>query len=859
MKFWKRNREIAEEIATHLRMAEQDGVPRREFGNELLIRETTRDAWGWTGLEALVRDLRLALRQMRRAPSFAAVAILTLALGSGATSLMFTVVHSVLLKPLPFRDPDRLIQVSARQESSHYNVQFLAYADFLDCRREVRSLDLAGWVYNNATLSEPGEAEYEDQFEITNDLFSLLGVRLFRGREFLPDEDRPGGTRVAILGYSLWQRHFGANPEAVGSSLVLDGKRYTIVGIAPPGLELAGEGDVYTPLGQDTAPYLRGRQPGPVRALGRLRPGASLAQTQAEFALIGRDLADQYPDTNKDRVLHAELLRPQVGDVQSTLWLLLGAVSLVLLIACVNVASLMLVRAVSREREMAMRVALGAARFRLIRQWLTESAVLSLAGGALGVALAALGLQPFLRFWPGYLPRAHEVHLDWRVLGFAVAVSLAAGFLSGLAPAPRIPARGIEQAIRSNARNIADTRLRLHAGFVISQVALAMVLLTSAGLLGRTLLRLSRLNPGVDAKNVLTSRIALSPSVLPYPAKIRATWADVLDHARHIPGVEAVAAVDTVPLREGHNENGYWPSAAVPPENRQPIAISTCVTPEYFKVMRIPLLAGRFFTENDRLGSRPVIVIDEVLAQNAFHGQNPVGRQLWIPDMGDGPQLIVGVVGHVRYWGLAGDDQAKIRAQFYYPFAQIPDAWTRRWSSLMSIAVRTTVPPLTVLQPLRHELRGSANDQVLYEVRTLQQLSASSVGRQRFLLLLFGAFAAFSLLLTCIGIYGTLAYLTGRRVPEIGVRMALGANTGEVLWMVLRQSVAMISTGAGVGVLASIAAGRLLQRYVEGVRPAEAPTLTLMISILVIAALAASFIPARRASQVDPMEALRHD
>jgi len=834
-------------------------LARLALGGPEQVKEQCRDARGTRWLEDLWRDLRYALRTLRQRPGFAAVALLTLALGTGATTVMFTVVNGVLLKPLPYPHPDRLVEVSGHLDNSHWAFQYLAYPDVLDLQRSTHTLDLAGWVYNSGTLSEPGEAEYEQQFEISHNLFSVLGVRMFRGRTFLPEEDRPGGTPVALLGYSLWQRHFGGNASAVGATLVLDGKRYTIVGIAPPGLQLDGEADVYTPLGQDPAPYLRNRNAHPVRGLARLLPGATLAQARTEVAAIGRGLAERYPDSNKGRSLRAQLLRPDVADVRSTLWLLLGAVSLVLLIACANVASLMLARAVSRARELAMRAALGAGRFRLVRQCLTESAVLGLGGGALGIALAAFGLRPFLALWPGDLPRSSEVHLDWRVLAFALAVSLASGLLFGIAPAMRIPIRGLEQTLRAGTRGVAGSARRLHGGFVTAEIALAVVLLVSAGMLGRTMLRLSALDPGVNIHNVLISRMAISPAALPHPAQIRATWDDVLERARRVPGVAAATMVDTVPLREGNNQNSYWTSAAMPAENLRPVALSTCVTPEYLKVMGIPLRRGRFFTDQDRLGSRRVIVIDDVLAQSAFGGRDAVGRQLWVPDMGSEPLLIVGVVGHVRYWGLAGDDQSKIRAQFYYPFAQVLDGWLPRWSHLMSIAVRTTVPPLTIVQPLRQELRGVANDQVLYEIRTMEQLARASLARQRFLLLLFGIFAGLALVLACIGIYGVLAYLTAQRVPEIGVRMALGATAGNVVRLVIRQSLRMILAGVAAGVCGALIAGRILERLVEGMRPAEAGTFALMGAVLVAAALVASYLPARRASRVDPVRALRQE
>jgi predicted permease len=832
------------------------------LGGPEQVKEQCRDARGTRWLEDLWHDFRYALRTLRKAPAFAAVALITLALGIGATTVMFTVINGVLLKPPPYPAPDRLVAVHGQTQTWNtalYGEQNLAHFDFLDCQRQSRSMDLAGWLYNAGTMSEPGEAEYVLEFEASSNLFAVLGVPLYRGRTFLPGEDRPGGAPVAILGYSLWQRRFAASPAAIGTAVVLDGKRYTVVGIAPAGFRLGGdEADAYTPLGQNTAAFMQNRGPHPVAAIARLRPGATLGQAQSELAAIGHQLAAQYTDTNRDRSFVAEPLRPDVGDAPSTLWLLLGAVGMVLLIACANIASLLLARAVSRERELAMRVALGAGRARLVRQCLTESAVLGLAGGWLGLLLAAIGLRPFLAFWPGSLPRAEEVGLDWHVLLFAVGVSLLSGALFGLAPALRIPTRQIEQTLRAGARSVVGSSRRLHSVFVIAEVAMAVVLLVSAGMLGRTLVRLSSLDPGVNIRNVLTARMALAPGTLEDPAKIRAAWRDVLDGARRVPGVQAAAMVDTVPMRQGNNQIGYWTAPAPPPENQQPIVLATSVTPDYLKVMGIPLLQGRFFSDTDRQGSQSVAVIDDVMARQAFGGAPPIGKRLWI-GMATDPLTVVGVVGHVRHWGLAGDDQAKVRAQLYYPFAQVPDGLLRRWSELMSIAVRTGVAPLNIVEPLRREVRGTGNDQVLYEVRTMEQLAGDSLARQRFLLLLFSIFAGLALLLACIGIYGVLAYLTGQRVPEMGMRMALGASASDVLWLVLRQSLGMIFVGVGLGAAAALAAGRVLERLVEGMRPVDPLTFAIMIPVLTGAALLASFLPARRASRIEPMRALRQE
>ncbi len=854
---------------------------RLALGGQEQVKEECRDARGTRWLEDLAQDFLYALRTLRQRPGFAAVALLTLALGIGATTVMFTVINGVLLKPLHYADPDRLVTLNEQTKGiSDYrwgDLWAYSYPSYLDCKHQSRSLDMGAWRYNGGTVSAPGEAEHVDGAEISSELFPVLGITIPRGRAFLPEDDRPGAAPVAIISYGLWQRHYGGSPAAIGRPLVFEGKSYTVVGIVPPGIRLGWDLDVFTPIGQNTQTYMQRRDAHPgLDVWARLRPGATLEQMQTELAVIGRRLAAQYPKSNAGRGFLARPLRQElvvelVGNDRGTLWLLLGAVSLVLLIACVNVASLMLARAVSRERELAMRVALGASRGRLVRQCLTESATLGLAGGALGVWLAAMGIRPFVAFWPGSLPRAEEVHVDWHVLAFALAVSLLSGLLFGLAPALRAPTRDLEQILRAGARTVAASSRRLHSSFVVTEIALAVVLLVAAGILGRTLWRLSSLNPGLDVRNLLVTRAALAPSILANPARIPATWQEILDGMRRVPGVQAATVVDTVPMREGNNQVGYWTSAALPEKHQMPLALSSSVTPDYLKVMGIPLREGRFFDEHDRMGGKLVIVIDEVMALHAFGKEDPIGKRLWIPDMpcvgpkGEtsydctDPYEVVGVVGHVRYWGLAGDDQAHVRDQFYYPFAQVSEPFLPRWSELMSIVVRSKIPPLNLLEQLRREARGATGDQVLYEVYTMQQLASRSLGEQRFLLLLFGVFAGLALLLASIGIYGVLAYVTSRRVPEIGVRMAFGASRRDVIWLVLRQSLAMILVGVGLGVIAALVAARLLEHLVTGVRSIDPLTFALMICVLVAAALAASYLPARRASRVDPMRALREE
>ena len=807
----------------------------------------------------LWQDLRYAARTMRKQPAFTLAAVLTLALGSGATTVIFTAIHGVLFKPLPFADPHELLQV---EEHTKAIVDYrwgdrwaFSYPNFLDCQREVRSLQLAALRYGGGTVSGSGDPEHVDGLQVSAGLLPLLGVAPALGRTFSPEDDRPGGAPVAIISHSLWQRRFGGAPSAVGATVTFDAKPYTIVGIAPATFNLRSA-DILTPLGQNSLPFMRNRAAHPgINVWARPRPGVTSAQAQAELDVLGRNLAAQYPESNAGRGFIAEPLRPNVGGVRSTLWLLLGAVSVVLLIACVNVASLLLARAVSRDREVALRVALGAGTGRLARQYLTESAVLGLAGGALGIALAAVGVRPFVLVWPGGLPRADGVHLDWNVLAFAIGLSLACGFLFGLAPVLRTTARRFEQAFRAGPRSVTGAR-SLHSALVIAEIALAMVLLVSAAMLGRTLLRLVSVDPGVNVRNVLSSRMAVSPALLDDPARLRASWQEVIDRGRRVPGVRAIATVDTVPMREGNNQLGYWTSLPEPPRMDKPLALANSVTPDYLDVMGIPLRRGRFFDDGDRLGRERVVVIDEVMARRAFGGQDPIGKRIWT-DLVPEPLVVVGVVGHVRYWGLAADDQAVVRDQFYYPFSQVPDTYMRRWSELMSIVVRTDVEPLSLVETLRHELRGPGSDQVLYETRTLEQLADATLGEHRFLVVLFVAFAALALMLACIGIYGVLAYLTSQRVPEFGVRIALGATAGDVARLVLGQSGRMLAVGGILGTGASYATARLLQRSVEGMSGIDLSTFVAMTAVLVIAVFLSSFVPARRATRVDPLVALR--
>jgi predicted permease len=827
------------------------------LGGPEQVKEQCRDERGARWLEEAVHDARYALRAFRQYPGFAAIALLTLALGTGATTVMFTILSSVLLKPLAYSEPDRLVALRMSRESFGSSWGF-SYPDFLDVRQETHALGrVAAWTYGGGTLSSPGNPEYVEGRQISSELFSTLGISPLEGRGFLPDEDRPGGPAVVVISDALWRRRFGGSRAAIGAPLTYEGNSYRIVGVAPSNLRLDGVADVFVPLGQVNEVRMQNRAARFIHVLARIHPDAAVMGVANELSTISARLAERYPATNKGFGMSARPLQQElVAGVQSTLWLLLGAVSLLLLIACVNVASLLLARAISRERELAMRVALGAGRGRLIRQCLTESMVLGVCGGVFGVLLAALGTRPFLSLWPGSLPRSEDIQMDWRVLLFALSVSLMSGFLFGVAPALRAPRHSLDRELRAGGRTIRGNSRRLHGVFVVSEIALAMVLLMSAGVLGRLVLRVSSLNPGFDVEHVLTARVALSPGAIAHPATLRATWQDFLERASRVPGVQAVSLSDIVPMRVGQNVLGYSTTAEPQATSQLPVALATVATPGYVRVMGIPLLKGRFIDDHDRLDSTPIVVIDEQLAREAFGGAEPVGKRLWIPALG-APVEIVGVVGHVRHWGLADDDQSLIRHQLYYPFAQVPDKLMRLFSSFMSVEVRTAIPPLNVASTLQQAIRGAAADQTLYEIRTAEQLVNFSLARHRFLLLLFSIFAGLALVLACIGLYGVIAYLTRQRVPEIGVRMAAGARAGQILRLVLQQSLLMAVGGISTGAAATFATGRVLERLVPGSRAPDLWTWIVISAVLLAAAFMATLVPAWRASRIDPVNALR--
>ena len=841
---------------------EAQRLARVALGGPAQVTEAVRSVHRFRWLEDARQDIRYTLRMIRHRPGFAAAVIATLALGIGATTTIFTVANGVLLRPLPFANPDELVTVSEQTDwsTAYGNVWSVAFPNLLDCQRQATSLTLGAFRFRGGTLTGSGDPEFANGYETTASLWRVIRASMEQGRAFLDDEDVLGGAPAIIISHDLWQRRFGGRASAIGERLTFEGTPYSIVGVTPPGFQLSQPADVYLPLGQNPDPALhaRDRRAG-LRVWARLAPGTSMNRAQTELTTIGTSLAASYPQSNRGRTFVIEPLRPSVGTVASTLWLLLGAVGVVLVLICVNVASLLLARARSRRTELAVRAMLGAGRARLIRQCLAESTVLALLGGGLGVLVAAATVQPFVNAWPGGLPRAEQVFLDWRVLSFALGISCLTGILVGLAPAFAAPRNAFDGAMRAGGRSIKGDSRKGQAAFVATELALAVVLIACASILGRTLVRVSHLDPGVDIHNVLIARAALSPAVLSDPAATRVAWDDVLARTRAYPGVVDAAIVDTVPMRSGNNQLTYSATATLPDPSLRPLALATSVSPGFDRVMGLHVVSGRFLDDRDRKGTEAVVVIDDVLARAAFGTANAAGKHLWIPDLGDGPITVAGVVGHVRHWGLADDDSATVRAQFYYPFAQLDDRLVRRWSQLMSLAVRTASAPGAFVEPLRHALRGPANDQVLYVPQTLDALADSSIARERFLLVLFGVFAGVALLLACLGVYGVLAFLTNRRVPEIAVRLALGATPRQVIALVIGDSMRMLAIGVTAGAIVAIGAARLLTSLIVSVQGIDPAAMVAAVIVLILTALIATYLPARRAGRIDASTALRSE
>jgi putative ABC transport system permease protein len=794
-------------------------------------------------METLLQDLRYGVRALRKNPGFSTVAVLTLALGIGASTAMFTLVNSVLLRPLQYREPERLVMLWERNPRGRERNQ-VSPANFFAWRREAKSFgDLAASFDQPLNLSGAGVAEEVLARLTTANYFSVLGAGARHGRTYLPGED---AENTAVISHDLWRRRFGGDPAAVGRTIQVNGQALTVVGVMPADFRsVGGRPDLWVPVQwseEGTGRFLS--------VVGRLRPGATFEQARTEMVAIGRRRAQAYPEINRDWGVNPVPLHEQVtGDVKPALLVLLGAVGILLLIACANVANLLLGRAAARNKEIAVRLSLGATRARVIRQTLTESLVLAGVAGALGLLLAVWGTETLVRVLPPdlALPRLDEVRVDGRVLGFALAVSLLTGVLFGIAPALLGSAVNLAETLREAMRGTTGGRSRLRGALVVAEVALAVVLLVGAGLLGRSLQRLLEVDPGVRTGHVLTMRMILAGPRYQDDAALRGFMGALLPRLQALPGARSAGGEMYLPLTGDKIGHGFFRDDRPLPRPGEELPMDLrVVAGDYFSTLGIPLLRGRAFDARDHERAPTVFVVNQALAREYFPGENPVGKRISY-EWGDTISgEIVGVVGNVREMGPKEEPAPAV----YRPYAQWP-------SQRMTVVLRTDGDPRALAAAAGRVVREIDPDQPVAQVRTMEQVLGETVARPRLNLYLLGGFAGVALLLAAIGLYGIVSYSVTQRRHEIGVRVALGAKDGDVLRLIVRQGMGLTALGLLVGLAAALAATRVMRSLLFGVAATDPLTLAGVAAFLAAVALLASWLPARRATRVDPMVALR--
>jgi predicted permease len=877
------DRDLTDELQFHLDMKMQEGLDestaRRQVGNLTWLKESCRELWTLGPIEIWWQDLRYALRMLAKSPGFTSIAVLTLALGIGANTAIFSVVNGVLISPLPFRNASRI--VALYQDLPDFPTGSVSYPNFLDWQRDNRSFDsMAAFRWANGAITGAGQPENVGARCVSATFFPILGVSPILGRNFTADEDRRGADPSVLISEGLWQRKFGSDPNIVGKRLVVGGAGRTIVGVIPASFRLKiwnfRTADLYVPIGEehDDRFFKRDAYWGS-GAIGLLKPGVTLDQARADLVRVNAGLAATYPDVDAKLKSTVLTLKDEiVGEMRPVLLVLLGAIGFVLLIACVNVANLLLARSTSRQREFAIRVALGAGQARITMQLLTESTVLAVLGGGLGLMIAKWGTVAAIAAAPRALPRAEEIGMDGRVLGFTFVVSILAGILFGLAPALKSASPNIGESLKAGGRSLSGYRSRTQATFVIVEMAMAFVLLIGAGLMIRTLLQLWRVDPGFDPHHVVTFDIHPAPSLAEQsPDGIRAFLRQLRSSMRNVAGTEYLSIERGATLMESDNENAFWVEGQTPPARQAdlPLTLQYVVEPEYLQVMRIPLLRGRFITDADNEHSTRVVVIDSELAQKYFAGRDPIGKHVNILDDDTNaahrsflPLLVVGIVGHVNQFGLADDAKSSLHAQIYLPLMQTPDVWMK--TMVLGMTVFARYQPLNAelnaesyFQTLRKQLLASNADLIVSGNESEEEIVAQSIASQRFSVILLGIFAALALLLASVGIYGVLSYLVGQRTQEIGVRMALGARHFDVLRLVLADGARMMLIGVAIGAVAALGLTRWMASMLFGVAPTDPPTFAAVAVVLCGVGLCACYVPAHRAMRVDPILALRHE
>jgi predicted permease len=738
----------------------------------------------------------------------------------------------------------------------------------VDWQRQTHTFEaIAGWRNDLFTLTGRGPAEQLMGEMVSADFFSVLRVQPLLGRPFRHDEDQPGGRPVALLGEGFWARRFAADPQIVGQVLTLNGRNYSVIGVVPASVRLQQVNgsflnDVFLPIAQndDTLFFERGVNNGTL-GLGRLKPGVSVAQARAEMQTIASHLATAYPDANNGTGVNIVPFKDDVvGDLQPLLLALAGAVGFVLLIACTNVASLMLARSTGRAQEFALRVAIGASRGRIIRQLLTESVLLSCAGGVIGVAIAACGTRAALEVLPSALPAISHVVINAGVLVFAVGLSLLTGILFALIPAIKATGSNMQDTLKQGGRNAPAGRHRTQRVFIVAEIALTLILLVGAGLMIRSLARLWSVNPGFEPQHLLTFYTGLSSERASSPEKVRAGLREIDDRLAALPGVEAASlSVGALPF-SGNTSLGFWREDEPRPRTVGDLreAVFAAVGPQHFRTMHISLLRGRTFTRQDDAESLPVVVIDEELARSVFHGQDPLGKHIRFNAFVRTFEVI-GVVGHVKHAGLDTDATASVRAQIYIPYMQLPDNLTRMAATVAAALVRSTVAPASLVSAIRQELGTFDSTRAIHTERMMTDVIAASLASRRFTIVVLGTFAGVALLLSIVGIYGVVSYLVGQRTHEIGVRMALGAQPADIRLAVLGEGGTLAAIGIASGVTVSLGVTRLLQNLLFGVSATDPLTFGSVSVLLLVVTLGACYLPARRAMRVNPMVALRNE
>jgi len=880
---------IDELVAAGMSREEATYAARREFGNATLIEERGREVWGWSWLETLGQDVRYGFRQLRRNPGFTIVAVLTLALGIGANTAIFSVVNAVVLRPLPFPHSDRLVWIA--ESIPALNVEIATGGDYADWKDQSHTLDRVA-AYDRGAAAEGGAAQSADfnltgrgtparvhGVDVSASFFATLGVEPQLGRAFTENEDQPNGPHVAVLMYPFWQQYFGADPHVLGQTVNLDAAPYTVVGVMPASFRFPGESDaqILMPLALNPASErLRIQSQRLVRIIGRLKPGVSLAAARADLDEIrkraqpssgpmpaegegGEGNAMETPGPGgpppASELKLVPLAEHLAGNLRPAMLTLLGAVGLVLLIACANVANLMLTRASSRTREVAVRAVLGAGRWRLVRQLLAESVTLAVAGGVAGLLLAAGGVAVIARLLParagGGILAVAAPKVDGNVLLFALAASILTGILFGLAPAVTVTRSGLAEGLKEGAKVASPGGRRgwLRGALAVAELSLALVLLIGAGLLIKSFYRVLQVNPGFAPERVLTMDLSLTDTRYPAPRQQSEFFSDVLRCVESLPGVRSAALADSLPLSPYQTFlmmplDRLLPRAALSSSTRVMISRLT-VSPGYFYTLGIPVLKGRTFTDHDDEQALKVAVVNEALAHHLWPTEDPIGRQ--VPLFGDN-LTVVGVVGNTRHEGLSKETVA----EFYVPYLQSP-------SNFMQLAVRTAADPDSVVSAVRAQVRDVDPDQPLYHVATLQQVLSDSLAPRRLNLLLLGIFAGIALALATVGIYGVMAFSVTQRTHEIGIRMALGAERRNVLGLIVRQGLRLTLIGVVLGIVGAWALTSFLASFLFGVAPRDPATFALVSLVLVAVSVLACYIPARRATRVDPMVALRYE